>query len=108
MYPGGVHIKLGTVLTILQVRAKPTVTWMAKKNTYYTLIFTDPENAFGGESLHWIVGNIPESDVDKGDEIAEFVGSLAQITTGSHRYVFLVYKQPHGVIKFKENYISNT
>lgn len=48
------------------------------------------------ECRHWIVMNIPESKIENGDEVIEYVGSGAPKDTGLHRYIFLVYKQPDG------------
>lgn len=60
--------------------------------------FADPdapsrEDPKHREWAHWTVTNIPGAQVEKGDTIAEYVGSGPPKDTGLHRYVFLVYKQ---------------
>lgn len=59
------------------------------------------------EIRHWLVLNIPECSIEKGDEVIEFIGSGAQKDTGLHRYVFLVYKQKNGKISHNEPRSSN-
>lgn len=84
---------LGTKFTPLQVRNRPKVSWkQANDNESYTLIMTD---AIGKkEWLHWLVGNIPGNNIDKGDLLTSFFPSAPPKNSGEHRYVFLLYKQP--------------
>jgi phosphatidylethanolamine-binding protein (PEBP) family uncharacterized protein len=42
---------------------------------------------------HWVVVNIPGSDVSKGDVLSTYIGAGPPKGTGLHRYVFLVYEQ---------------
>lgn len=99
-------IDLGNTFTALQVRNRPTVSWKnAKPNELYTLIMTDPgaiegRNPNDKEWHHWIVGNIPGNDVDKGDILTSFFPSGPPKDSGVHRYVFLLYKQS-GKLDFK-------
>lgn len=51
--------------------------------------------------------NIPESDVSQGDEVIEYIGAGAPNGTGLHRYIYLVYKQPHGKIEHNESRSTN-
>lgn len=51
--------------------------------------------------------NIPESFVESGDEIIEYLGADAQAGTGLHRYIFLVYKQRDGIIEHNEGRSTN-
>lgn len=57
---------------------------------------------------HWLVMNIPESNVESGDEIIEYIGSGSPNGTGLHRYIFLVFKQPHGKIEHNEPRATTT
>ncbi len=43
-------------------------------------------------SLHWMVTNIPEGDISKGEEVVEYMGPAPP--KGLHRYVFLLFKHP--------------
>lgn len=86
--------------------------WPAEKGAFYSLVKTDPDvpardNPSLREIRHWTVVNIPGSAVEKGDEVIEYFGSGPPKGSGLHRYVFLVYKQPRGKIKYKEARISN-
>lgn len=105
-------IGLGNEFTPTQVKDKPQVKWQAEKGAYYTLLFIDPDAPTRAqhtmrEVRHWAVMNIPESSIEKGDEVIAFVGSGAPKDTGLHRYVFLVYKQPNGKIDHNEPRSSN-
>lgn len=51
------------------------------------------------QKLHWLVVNIPGSNVKEGDHKVEYVGSAPGEGTGSHRFVFLVFEQ-----KYKQNF----
>lgn len=80
---------------------KPEVKWHADKNAYYTLVMIDADaQAESHEVRHWLVMNIPESNVQKGDEVAVYLG--AGTRPDIHRYIFLVYKQPNGKIEHNE------
>lgn len=62
---------------------------------------------YNREFRHWLVGNIPEENVAKGEVLAEYVGPAPPKGSGKHRYVFLVYKQNQGSITFDERRLSN-
>lgn len=111
-YQSGVSANLGNELKPTQVKDKPTLTWEADENAYYTLIFVDPDapsraNPRNREFRHWLVMNIPGSAVDQGDEVIGFIGSGAPKGTGLHRYIFLIYKQPNGIIDHNEPRSTN-
>ena len=55
---------------------------------------------------HWLVVNIPGSDVSKGDAVAEYIGAGPPKGTGLHRYVFLAYKQT-GKVNFSDPHRTN-
>lgn len=98
-------------LTPNQVKDQPTVKWNADKDTYYTLIFTDPDAPSRAdpkfrEFRHWLVVNIPGDNVNAGDILFDYIGSGPPEGTGLHRYVFLVYKQS-GKIDFDETRVHN-
>eukprot|EP01133_Synstelium_polycarpum_P009801 gene9801-11450_t len=87
---------------------KPTVTYTADSNQYYTMIMTDPDaptrsDPKYGQWLHWLVVNIPGSEIVKGDTMAEFIGSGPPEGSGLHRYVFILAKQPSSIV-FKGEY----
>lgn len=55
-----------------------------------------------GEVRHWLVVNIPGTDIDGGEELASFIPSGPYKHTGTHRYVFLAYQQLNGRQVFGE------
>lgn len=102
----------GNELTPTAVQNKPNVEWAAEEGSFYTLLMTDPDapsrtNPKMREWHHWLIGNIPGNQVDKGDVITDYVGSGPPKGSGLHRYVFLVFKQPKK-ISFTEGKISKT
>ncbi|CAG7837088.1 unnamed protein product [Allacma fusca] len=108
----GSHIvNLGNTLTPTQVRHIPAVSYHADPNNFYTLVMTDPDAPSRADPKfrewhHWLVVNIPGSDVSKGETLSEYIGSGPPEGTGLHRYVFLVYEQP-GKLKFDEKRLTN-
>ncbi|XP_041972209.1 protein D2-like isoform X2 [Aricia agestis] len=111
-YPSGVEVKEGNELTPTQVKDVPTVSWDAAPDTFYTLAMTDPDAPSRAEPKfrewhHWLVGNVPGTNVGAGETLSAYVGSGPPPGTGLHRYVFLVYKQP-GKLSFDEPRLTNT
>ncbi|XP_014482061.1 PREDICTED: protein D2-like isoform X2 [Dinoponera quadriceps] len=110
-YPNNLVVEIGKVLTPTQVKNQPEVQWSGEADVYYTLCMTDPDAPSRKEPKfrewhHWLVGNIPESDVSKGEVLSQYVGSGPPQGTGLHRYVFLLYKQP-GKLTFDEKRLTN-
>jgi len=108
---GDLAVKLGNELTPTQVKNPPNITWNADAKKLYALCMTDPDAPSRKEPKfrewhHWLVGNIPGSDISKGDVLSEYVGSGPPEGTGKHRYVFLVYEQP-GKLTFDEKRLTN-
>lgn len=83
---------LGNNFTAEQVQNRPKVSWKGAKETEnYTLIMTDAQRK--KEVLHWLTGNIPGNQVDKGDQLTSFFPSAPPKNSGNHRYVFLLFRQ---------------
>uniref|UniRef100_A0A646QDK5 PBP1 n=1 Tax=Hemiscolopendra marginata TaxID=943146 RepID=A0A646QDK5_9MYRI len=97
---GSVELKMGNVLTPTQVKDPPThISYPTEAEHLYTLCMTDPDapsrkDPKFREWHHWLVVNIPGTDVSKGETLSEYIGSGPPKGTGLHRYVYLVYKQP--------------
>ncbi|KAF6217238.1 hypothetical protein GE061_001592 [Apolygus lucorum] len=111
-YKSGVIADLGNEVTPTQVKDEPTVEWEADPSKFYLLCMTDPDAPSRHEPKfrewqHWLVGNIPGSDVSKGEVLSEYVGSGPPKGTGLHRYIFLVYEQPKK-LEFDEKRLPNT
>merc|ERR1719184_345034 len=95
---GDCVVSPGMVMTPTQVQHRPTVSWDAEAGAFYTLIMHDPDAPSRKEPKfrewsHWILGNIPGTDVAQAEILSDYVGSGPPEGTGLHRYVFLVYKQ---------------
>jgi phosphatidylethanolamine-binding protein len=89
----------------------PTLTWDADDNAHYTIIMTDPDAPNRAEPKyrevrHWLVVNVPGNKVSEGKHIFEFIGSGPPQGSGLHRYIFLVYKQPAGLLETDEETTS--
>ncbi|KAI8907436.1 hypothetical protein PhCBS80983_g05323 [Powellomyces hirtus] len=97
-FPSGKKAALGKELPATACLSAPTVTWPAQPDTYYTVMMVDPdapsrEKPTMGEWRHWVVANIPGTDVDKGEDLTLYEEPQPPQGTGLHRYVFLLYKQ---------------
>ncbi|XP_045034181.1 OV-16 antigen-like [Daphnia magna] len=69
----------------------------------FTLMAIDPDvpsrnNSIYSEFLQWLVVNIPDEDIERGDVLAEYLGPLPSHNGGQHRFIFLAHKQPDGSI----------
>ncbi|XP_001850221.2 protein D2 [Culex quinquefasciatus] len=114
-YPGDHRVNLGNILMPKQVKDIPVVRWMppAEPASYYTLCMTDPDAPCRTtpkfrEWHHWLVVNIPgNGDIDRGDVLSEYIGAAPAKKTGLHRYVFLLYQQPNGLLDCDEARLSN-
>lgn len=105
-------VNLGNELTPTQVKDPPTfLSYPAEDDVLYTLCMTDPDapsrqNPKYREWHHWLVVNIPGTDLSKGTVMSEYVGSGPPKGTGLHRYVFVAYKQPD-TLNCDEKHLTN-
>ncbi|XP_062510513.1 protein D3-like [Corticium candelabrum] len=110
---GSIKVQQGNVLTPTQAKDPPTtVNWPTEPGALYTIVMTDPDapsrkDPKFREWHHWIVGNIPGTDIAKGVVLSEYIGAGPPQGTGLHRYVFLIYKQP-AAVEFKVPKLTNT
>ncbi|CAH0557508.1 unnamed protein product [Brassicogethes aeneus] len=100
VFDSGKEVDFGHELTPTEVKNEPTVKWEADPSKYYVLSMVDPDAPSRAdpkvrEYNHWLVGNIPGSDVSSpvADVISPFQSSGPPKGTGLHRYIFLVYEQ---------------
>ena len=78
----------------------PVLKWNAEEEDFYLMCLVGPDAPSRDDPnlknfLHWMVGNIPGSNLDMGETLAEYVGAVPPKDTGLHRHVFLLYKQPN-------------
>ncbi|XP_063235721.1 large ribosomal subunit protein mL38 [Bacillus rossius redtenbacheri] len=86
----------GNVIKPSEATAAPDVSYTADPATLWTLVLTNPDGHFSSddsEYVHWFVGNIPGSDVSKGDVVWDYLQPFPPRGTGFHRFVFVLYKQ---------------
>ncbi|PAV80547.1 hypothetical protein WR25_11395 isoform B [Diploscapter pachys] len=88
-YDSGVEVNLGNVLTPTQVKDMPKLAWEADSGALYTVLMTDPDapsrkDPKFREWHHWLVINVPGSDISKGDTIAQYIGSGPPEKTGKN------------------------
>ena len=74
-----------------QTKYKPDVL-LVPTNKLSTLIMTDPD-APSGNHIHWIVVNIPNSNINQGKELLKYQGPSPPQGSGIHNYTFLLYDQ---------------
>jgi len=108
---GSIDLTPGLVLTPTQVKDPPNVSWAAEPDAFYLVLMMDLDVYSRAEPAlrefdHWRVGNIPGSDVSKGEVLSGYIGAGPPVGTGFHRYVFLLFKQP-GKLTFDEPRLSN-
>ncbi|XP_033102660.1 protein D3-like [Anneissia japonica] len=107
-------VDLGTVLTPTQVQNPPTyLKWAAEEGGLYTIVMTDPDapsrqDPRVREFHHWMMVNVPETDVSKGDTWSEYIGSGPPKGTGLHRYVLIVYKQQGRIVPTEDKRKKST
>ena len=100
------------MITPTQAQTAPVVGWEAEPGAFYTLVLTDPDAPSRAsptlrEWVHWVRVNIPGDNLpcdgeDGGDDLKTYVGAGPPASTGLHRYVFLLYKQPNGKQTFED------
>jgi phosphatidylethanolamine-binding protein (PEBP) family uncharacterized protein len=84
-----------------ETQIKPTITYSANPNELYTLILYDPNSVSqSGYTLHWIVANIPGNNIEKGNVLLPYMGPNPPKSSGTHHYIFIVYKQIEKIISF--------
>ncbi|KAK9872154.1 hypothetical protein WA026_016208 [Henosepilachna vigintioctopunctata] len=106
-----VEVDLGNELLPIDCKDEPTVKWCTIPEKLYTLVMLDPDfpcrvTPSCRSWLHWLVGNIPGDDIEKGKTIAGYVGPAPPKKTGHHRFAFFVYQQCCEM-KFSEKLISS-
>ncbi|KAH8410498.1 hypothetical protein KR215_009963 [Drosophila sulfurigaster] len=92
------EIEEGKVYTPTELKFPPKLEWNADPGTFYTIVMLSPdaptrENPIYRSWLHWLVVNVPGTDVAKGQAISEYYGPLPPKDSGLCRYVVLVYQQ---------------
>lgn len=99
IFSSSASMQLGNVLTCRQAKDAPvSVKYPTELGTLYTLLITDPDAPRStdrtlGEIIHFMVVNIPGTDIHLGETYFEYLGAGTPEGTGLHRYVLSVFKQ---------------
>ena len=85
----------GQKFTPLQTSLEPKVTLTdLDTNKFYTLIMYDKNASTESHYfIHWVVVNIPESNINKGQTVFKYKGPGPPKGTGEHLYTFVLYLQ---------------
>lgn len=105
-------VVMGNSLAVKETQTRPTVHFAAHKaaltvSDLLTLVVTDPDapsrnDKKWSEFCHYVESDIkvptPEGGIlENGQVLKPYVGPAPPVGTGSHRYAFLLFKQPVGV-----------
>lgn len=101
-YPSGAVALQGNLITPLQAGFEPFIRYPAKDDELYTVMIIDPDipaerAPLLAQFIHYMVINIPGSDVKAGNTTASYLIPIPVV--GTHRYVCLVYHQKNGAYK---------
>ncbi|XP_040288977.1 39S ribosomal protein L38, mitochondrial [Bufo bufo] len=99
----------GNVVTPKEAAATPEVSFKAEEGSLWTLLLTNPDGHLretDSEYVHWLVGNIPGNAVFSGEELCHYFPAFPAKGTGSHRYIFILFKQEQR-IDFKDELRPN-
>ncbi|CAG5911895.1 unnamed protein product [Menidia menidia] len=83
----------------------PQISFEAEQDSLWTVLLTSPDEHLQhneAEYIHWLVGNIPGSAVQKGEELCHYLPPVPARGTGFHRYIYILFKQ-EGAINFQED-----
>lgn len=105
-FKSGKKALLGKELSLVATLTEPEVKYEPKPNTYYTIIFVDPdvpirEKPSEAEERLWVVSNILENDVFKGEYLQEYEPPSPAIGMGLHNCVGLLFEQEPGYIDLR-------
>lgn len=105
-------VDLGNELRPNDTLEAPAISYEADSDSFYTLMMVDPDAPsrkvpIFREWQHWLVVNIPATELKDGKTIREYLKCGPPPFTGLHRYVFLLFKQTDK-IDFNESHSSNT
>lgn len=86
----------GNVVKPHEAASAPTVTFSSEPSQLWTLVLTNPDGHLtedNKEYVHWLVGNIPGGDVNKGEIVYDYLQPFPPKGVGFQRLVFVLYKQ---------------
>lgn len=90
MYPTFTLKNINTVSTVEDTQHTPQI--ILPNIELSTLMMHDPDSS-QPSWLHWLVVNIPNGDISKGNTIVSYNGPSPPPNTGTHHYIFELYSQ---------------
>ncbi|KAK0051421.1 39S ribosomal protein L38 mitochondrial [Biomphalaria pfeifferi] len=89
-------VRFGNIIPSCDASSKPVVNFESSDDSLWSLIMTSPDGNLEDSSkeiLHWFIGNIPGSLVDKGETVCNYLQPFPPNGVGFLRYVFILFKQ---------------
>ncbi|GFS05859.1 39S ribosomal protein L38, mitochondrial [Elysia marginata] len=86
----------GNIIPASETSKEPSIIYNSSEDSLWTLIMASPDGNLEEnqkELLHWFIGNIPGSAMDKGEQICKYLQPFPPRGTGFLRYVFVLFKQ---------------
>ncbi|XP_066601272.1 large ribosomal subunit protein mL38 [Prorops nasuta] len=86
----------GNILKSCEAVDKPIIDYCSDSNSLWTLLMTTPDANFSdpnAEYCHWFIGNIPGSEIAKGEQLIDYLRPIPPKGIGYCRYIFVLYKQ---------------
>merc|ERR1711881_572657 len=114
VFKGELNVKyIGQSVPAKNVQEPPEVYWRHDSNKLYTLVMIDPDApSFASPKarnwLHWVVVNIPGSQVDCGETAVTYIGAGPPEETGLHRYVVLIFEQEKSLLWPRYDWLQRT
>jgi len=106
--------KLGQVLAPEDCQQPPHLYFRSDPEKLYTIICFDPDAPSRATApqnknwLHWIVVNVPGSNVDVGETTVTYVPPGPPFDSGLHRYVVLVFEQNKNIMWPRFDWLQKT
>ncbi|XP_015787275.1 protein D3 [Tetranychus urticae] len=94
-YAGDLQVSCGNELTPNQTAKEPVVfNYHSGWYEHYSVVMIDPDAPKDkGTVLHWMVVNIPGSNMTQGEVACPYFGPKPPMDHGLHRYISLIYLQ---------------
>ncbi|KAK3707405.1 hypothetical protein RRG08_034462 [Elysia crispata] len=86
----------GNSIPAAETSKVPSIFYNSSEDSLWTLVMSSPDGNLednNKELLHWAVGNIPGSAVDKGEQLCQYLQPFPPRGAGFLRYVFILFKQ---------------
>ncbi|XP_077983170.1 large ribosomal subunit protein mL38-like [Glandiceps talaboti] len=91
-----VPVHRGNVVSPAEATNTPSISYSSSPDDLWTLLLTNPDGHLldnEAEYLHWMVGNIPGNEIEKGELICDYLKPFPAQGTGYHRLIYVLLKQ---------------